>query len=111
MKPCWTTSRWKSSLVTKWYSRPSCSPVRGARVVCDMLKPNLSGYSLKRRWRIVDLPVPLGPEMTTARRDAMAEVLILKLQSTNAKAGVKLRPPTCLELHDTRQSLTQSKPE
>lgn len=26
-------------------------------------KPNLSGYSAKRRLSIVDLPVPLGPEM------------------------------------------------
>jgi len=29
-----------------------------------MLKPNLPGNSSKRRFRMVDLPAPEGPEMT-----------------------------------------------
>jgi hypothetical protein len=42
--------------------------------VCEMLKPNLSGYSSNRRLRMVDLPVPLGPLMTMARLRSTAEV-------------------------------------
>lgn len=31
-------------------------------------KPKVSGWSLKRRVRIVDLPVPEGPDITIGRR-------------------------------------------
>ena len=31
-------------------------------------KPNLSGWSAKRRWRRVLLPTPDGPDMTSGRR-------------------------------------------
>jgi len=33
--------------------------------------PNVSGYSAKRRFKIVDLPEPEGPEMTIGRVDAI----------------------------------------
>lgn len=36
--------------------------------MCETLKPNLSGYSAKRRFSRVDFPVPLGPEITTGRK-------------------------------------------
>lgn len=32
--------------------------------MCEMLKPNLEGYFVKSRFRMVDLPEPLGPEIT-----------------------------------------------
>ena len=35
--------------------------------VRETLKPNVSGWSAKRRFRIVDLPAPLGPEITMGR--------------------------------------------
>ena len=38
------------------------------RDVRETLKPNLSGYSLKRRVRREDFPTPDGPEMTRGRR-------------------------------------------
>lgn len=67
MKPFSETRFKKDSLLVKLYSRPSFSPGRGLRVVWDILKPNFSGYSAKRRFRRVLLPVPLGPETTTGR--------------------------------------------
>lgn len=35
--------------------------------MCETLKPKRSGYSAKRRFRIVDLPAPEGPEITIGR--------------------------------------------
>lgn len=39
-----------------------------------MLKPNMSGNSLKSFLSKVDLPVPEGPQMTTGRRAAAARL-------------------------------------
>ena len=38
-------------------------------------KPNVSGWSLKRRVRIVDLPEPEGPDITIGRRVWVAGLL------------------------------------
>ena len=35
--------------------------------MCDTEKPKVLGCAAKRRFRIVDLPVPLGPEITIGR--------------------------------------------
>lgn len=67
MNPFSETRARNESFVVKLYSLPSCSPGRGLRVVCETLKPNLVGYSAKRRFRSVLFPVPLGPETTTGR--------------------------------------------
>lgn len=57
----------------KLYSRPSCSPARGWRVVCETEKPKVLGCAAKRRFRSVDLPVPLGPERTIGRWSFVAD--------------------------------------
>ncbi len=38
-------------------------------------KPNMSGYSAKRRLRSVDFPAPLGPETTIGRSGGLAMTL------------------------------------
>lgn len=40
----------------------------GGLDVRETEKPKVSGWSLKRRVRIVDLPEPEGPEITIGRR-------------------------------------------
>ena len=46
-----------------------CGCTRGEqRNVRDTLKPNLSGYSAKRRLRRVLFPTPDGPDMSSGRR-------------------------------------------
>ena len=45
-------------------------------MVCETEKPNLSGYSAKRRLRIVDFPVPLGPEMTIGGDKSVGAIVL-----------------------------------
>lgn len=40
---------------------------RGGEAGRETEKPNLSGWSAKRRLSMVDLPVPDGPDITTGR--------------------------------------------
>lgn len=42
--------------------------------VREMEKPNVSGWAAKRRLRIVDLPVPEGPEITIGRCNCVAVI-------------------------------------
>lgn len=42
--------------------------------VREMEKPNVSGWAAKRRLRIVDLPVPEGPEITIGRCSCVAVI-------------------------------------
>ena len=57
------TAARKAASSRKWYSRPSASPGRGARVVAETDVTTCS-----RRWRTramtVPFPAPEGPEMT-----------------------------------------------
>src|SRR5690606_3979950 len=54
------------SAETKWYSRPSASPGRGARVVQDTDRAR-SGWSATRRRDSEVLPAPDGLEITSIR--------------------------------------------
>lgn len=44
-------------------------------MVCETLKPKRSGYSSKRRFRIVDFPAPEGPDITIAREDGVGAIM------------------------------------
>ena len=50
-----------------WFSVSGSGEVRRGDVR-ETEKPKVSGWSLKRRVRIVDLPVPEGPDITIGRR-------------------------------------------
>ena len=51
----------------------------------EMEKPNLSGYSTKSFLSRVDLPVPLGPQMTMGRRRAAAAIVLVELKSERSR--------------------------
>ena len=59
--------RAEGRLVMKWYSRPSTSPGRGARVVADTEVATWSRRCLTSPMT-VPFPAPEGPEMTKTER-------------------------------------------
>jgi len=62
MRPPATASS-NSVRPTKWYSRPSCSPGRNARVVADTVGWMPESVA-RTRAMTVPFPAPEGPEMT-----------------------------------------------
>src|SRR6186713_2330462 len=66
----------KAARETKWYSRPSCSFMRGARVVCETLKRNSTIESRSRFVKVV-LPAPEGDEIINGRGVILGNVLYL----------------------------------
>lgn len=58
--------------------------------MCEMLKPNLEGYSAKRRERIVDLPAPLGPLMTMGVLEERAVVGMVGAMAWTVDVKVRL---------------------
>ena len=53
-------------------------------MVCETEKPNLEGCLLKRDFRIVDLPVPEGPEMTTGGKMGWEEGVEVEVEDDMA---------------------------
>ena len=51
------------------------------REVRETEKPNVSGCAAKRRFRIVDLPVPDGPEITTGRGGMVVGAIVVMVLS------------------------------
>lgn len=49
---------------------------QGRTDVRETENPNVSGCSAKRRFRIVDLPEPEGPEMTIGRVEVILAVVV-----------------------------------
>ena len=92
MKPPSLTSCVNDSLSVKLYSRPSSSPGRGARVVCETEKPKWPGYASNSRLRSVDLPAPEGPETTMGRAASPARRTLWSTSHADAKAERDVRP-------------------
>src|SRR5262245_12190356 len=89
MKAPRSISARKRALSRKWYSRPSTSPARGARVVA--LTENSTRGSTIRRLQIVLLPEPDGPETTSivpCPAIALLDVLHLLAQALDVGLGV-----------------------
>src|SRR5262245_1261922 len=86
----------KRALSMKWYSRPSTSPGRGARVVA--LTENSTRGSAIRRLQIVLLPEPEGPETTSIVPSAAIPLLnplldVLHLLAQALDVGLGLHHP------------------
>lgn len=65
----------------------------GGGDVRETEKPKVSGWSLKRRVRIVDLPVPEGPDITIGRRGWSAGLLEGGIEGISGVRGMYLWAP------------------
>src|SRR5690348_337838 len=101
------TWRWNSGSVMKWYSRPSASPGRGARVVTET-ESQTCGEARRSRATTVLLPTPEGPDRTVSRAGTGAGVKAVHDARSVIGSATDRRPPP--RLSAVQRTVTNHRP-